>query len=261
MTSGMPSARATSAPCSGPAPPNATSAKPRGSSPFCTVRELIAFAMLALTIVRMPSAASSRPRPSCSARPADGAPRGSGVEPHRAAEKIFGIEPAEHEIGVGHGRLGAAPAIGGRARVGAGAARADAKGAAAVDIGDRAAAGADRVDVDHRRQHRIAADPGVAGGRLGKTPVDDDADIGRGAADIEGDQPIASGQRAAPGAAEDARSRPREQGQHRALRDGRRGRDAAIGAHHVQIGGEAFAGRGCRRAARRSRAAAARQRR
>jgi hypothetical protein len=35
---------------------------------FCTAREPIAFAMLALTIVTMPAAASSRPRPSRTAR-------------------------------------------------------------------------------------------------------------------------------------------------------------------------------------------------
>jgi hypothetical protein len=107
----------------------------------------------------------------------------------------------ENEIGVGHRRLGAASAIGRRPGIGSGTTRADAKSAGSINIGDRAAAGADRVDIDHRRQHRVAADPRVAGGSLGKTPVDDDADIGRGAADIEGDQPIAPQQRAAPGAA------------------------------------------------------------
>jgi len=44
------------------------------------------------------------------------------------------------------------------------------------------------VDVDHRRQHGEAADPGVARARLGEMPVDGNADIGRGAADIEGDE-------------------------------------------------------------------------
>jgi hypothetical protein len=146
----------------------------------------------------------------------------------------------ENEIGVGHRRLGAASAIGRRPGIGSGTTRADAKSAGSINIGDRAAAGADRVDIDHRRQHRVAADPRVAGGSLGKTPVDDDADIGRGAADIEGDQAIASRQPTAPGAPKNAGSRSREQRQHRGLRDGCRCGDAAIGAHHVQIGGEAF---------------------
>ena len=75
---------------------------------------------------------------------------------------------------------------------------------------------------------------------FGKTPVDDDADIGRGAADIEGDQPIASRQRTAPGAPENAGSRPREQGRDGNLGNRCRCRDPAIGAHHMQIGGKAL---------------------
>ena len=50
-----------------------------------------------------------------------------------------------------------------RARIGAGAARPDLQQAAAVDMGDRAAAGADGVDVEHRRLDRIAVHDRLAG--------------------------------------------------------------------------------------------------
>ena len=154
MTSGMPSMSATSAPCSGPAPPNATSAKSRGSMPFCTVRERMALAMLLLMTVSTPSAASSFVRPS--ARPA---PRSRDA---RASSSSFMLPPRKSSLSrrpsttLASVTVGsrAAAAVGGRAGHRAGAARSDAEGAAVIDIGDRAAAGADRVDVDHRHQQR-----------------------------------------------------------------------------------------------------------
>ena len=39
------------------------------------------------------------------------------IEPHLAAEETIGAEPAEHEIGVGDGRLGAAVAVADRPRL------------------------------------------------------------------------------------------------------------------------------------------------
>ena len=54
-----------------------------------------------------------------------------------AAEEIVGIEPAEHDVGVGDGRLGAAAAIADRAGIGARAVRADLERADVVDPGDR----------------------------------------------------------------------------------------------------------------------------
>ncbi len=50
---------------------------------------------------------------------------GRNVEPHLAAEETFGAEPAEHQIGVGHRRLGAAKPVAGRPRRGARALRPD----------------------------------------------------------------------------------------------------------------------------------------
>ena len=66
-TSGTPSIAASSAACSGPAPPKATSANSRGSRPRSTVIERIVCAMFALATVRMPAAASRRSIPSSSA--------------------------------------------------------------------------------------------------------------------------------------------------------------------------------------------------
>ena len=84
------------------------------------------------------------------------------VDRQVAAEEMLGIHAPEHHLGVGDRRLVAALGIAGGAGHRAGRARADAEGAAGIDIGDRSAAGADRVDVDHRHQHRQVGDFGVA---------------------------------------------------------------------------------------------------
>ena len=60
----MPSSSASAQPCSGPAPPNGTSVKSRGSWPRSTETTRSAPTMLLSTMARMPRAASSRPRPS-----------------------------------------------------------------------------------------------------------------------------------------------------------------------------------------------------
>ena len=91
---------------------------------------------------------------------------GGHVELHLAAEKAIRAEPAEHQIGVGHGRLGAAEPVAGRPRRSAGALRAEPQ-RAVVDARDRAAAGADFENIHHRDLHRqralVAADQRRAG--------------------------------------------------------------------------------------------------
>ena len=87
---------------------------------------------------------------------------GDLVERHAAAQEVLAVEPAQHDIGVGHRRRVAAAAVGGGAGHGAGQRGPTLKAPAWSTIGDRAAAGADRVDVDHRHQHGKARDPGVA---------------------------------------------------------------------------------------------------
>ena len=80
------------------------------------------------------------------------APHDVGVERLVAARaehvrEVGGLDAAEHHVGVGDGERAAA-AVAGRARVGAGRVRPDPV-AAAVEVQDRAAAGGDRVDVEH----------------------------------------------------------------------------------------------------------------
>ncbi len=58
----------------------------------------------------------------------DGAARGRGVDGHGAAGQRARVEVAEHDVGVGDGRLLAAAAVAGGARIGAGALGADLEG-------------------------------------------------------------------------------------------------------------------------------------
>ena len=85
-----------------------------------------------------------------------------GIDLEIAAQEMLGVQAAEHHLRIGHRRLLAALGVAGRTGQGARRARPDAERAARIDIGDRAAARADRVDVDHRHQHGEAGDLGVA---------------------------------------------------------------------------------------------------
>ena len=232
----MPSSRATSAPCSGPAPPKATSTKSRGSSPFCSVRERIAFAILALTMVRMPSAASSSDRPSCSASP----PTRRARPRDRAASRRRGNSRDRVGRAPDWRRSRSAPCPlchSRRARVRRRRSAARRETRRLVDPGDRAAARADRVDVDHRRQDRKRRS-GVARGRLGEPPADGDADIDGRAADIEGHQLLAT--RSSPDQAPPSTpaAGPDSRVSTGLWRHRRCGRDPSIRAHHMQIGGQ-----------------------
>ena len=201
-TSGTSSIAATSAPCSGPAPPKATSEKSRGSRPFCTVFERMALAMFALTMVSTPSAASCLSMPSVSASAVSALVGPFRRKRHLAAEEVVRIQPAEHEVGVRHCRRASAPAVAGGAGLGARALGPHLEGAARVDPRDAAAACADGGDVDHRHQHRVAADPGIPCGGFVVVAVDHDADVGAGAAHVEGDKAPPPGVLRRPGAAQ-----------------------------------------------------------
>ena len=123
----------------------------------------------------------------------DDAVRGRSVELHAATKEILGCEAAKHDIGVRHGRLCAAASIRGRSWHCAGAPRPDAKGTAAVDIGNRPAAGADCVHVDHRHKQREAAYRRRARVGLGEATANNETDVGASSAYIEGDQLLALG--------------------------------------------------------------------
>ena len=215
----MPSVAATSAPCSGPAPPNATSAYSRGSMPFCTVRELIAFAMLLLTTVRMPSAARRRSRPSRSASSpitCAAAPTSSAMLPPRKLS--WSSRPSTRLASVTVGSRAAAAVRGGAGlRTGALRGRPRTRRRSRHrrccrrrrrSCGCRSSARS--PDSRQSRYRARVASP--------KRPSVDHADIGAGAADVEGDELAAARQRSRPGAAEDAGGRPREQGQYRVRR-------------------------------------------
>ena len=180
----------------------------------------------------------------------DGLDGGVTVELHPAAEEAVGVEPAEDDVRVADRRLLSPVAVAGGAGRGAGAARADAEGATFVDVRDRAAAGADRVHVEHRHEQRIAADPGVAGRRLADAVLGDDADVGGGAAHVERDQTPPSGERAGPLTAEDPGGRAGEQERHGTLGGRVHARDAAARHHHVQLAFDALRLERCRRAGR-----------
>ena len=66
----------------------------------------------------------------------DCAVRGAFVELHTPAKEVVFVEAPEDEVRVSHGRLGAAAAVSGWARHGAGTPRSDAERTAVIDIGD-----------------------------------------------------------------------------------------------------------------------------
>ena len=128
-----------------------------GSMPRSTEMTRMAFSMLALAMATTPSAVSTIDFPI--ARPSrQTPPRSSRKDLHPAAQKEIRVQAPETKIGVGHGRK-IALAVAGGARIGARAFRTDPKRAAAVGIGDRAAARADRMDVDDGQPDGKVADP------------------------------------------------------------------------------------------------------
>ena len=106
--------------------------------------------------------------------------------------EVIGLDPAEHQVGVGHGERTATPVAGGP-RAGAGRVRPDAV-AAAVEVQDRPAAGGDSVNAQHRRPHphtgylglvlplELAGEVRHVGGRAAHVEPDDLTEPGRGAA-------------------------------------------------------------------------------
>ena len=117
---------------------------------------------------------------------------GGNIELHLAAEKSLRVEPAEHQIGVRHRRLGAAEAVAGRT----GRRRRRSAGRRAAPrprpARDRAAAGADLEDIHHGDLHRqrllVTADQRRAGRQ--RLAVMNDAGFRGGAAHVEGDRVV-----------------------------------------------------------------------
>ena len=85
------------------------------------------------------------------------------VERELASEKTVGAKAAEQQVGVGDGG-DFAPAIADWAGIGAGRFGAHAQGAAAIEAGERSAAGADGVNLEHWDADGKAGDFGLAAG-------------------------------------------------------------------------------------------------
>ena len=166
--------------------------------------------------------------------------RGRGVEGDLAAEEEVGGHVAQHQVGVGDGRLDAALAVAGRSGVAAGRSGADTQQPQLVDPGDGAAARAAGLDVDHLDGHALVLDPRLGGGR--DLAVADHADVeGRaahvhrqdvarahGVADVE----RTGGRRCRPGA--DEVDDPRDAVVDRL--------DQPVREHHQQVAREALLG-------------------
>ena len=202
----MPSSSATAAACTAPAPPNGSSVKAERSTPRLAANTRTSSAMRMSTMRWMPAAASSElhlQRLGDLARQRRA--RRRDVEHLRAAEEIFRIEKAADQVGVGDGRPRAAAPVADRARIGAGALRADIEKAAAVDPGDRAAAGRDRGHVERRHVDLPARDGAL--GHLERHAALDEGDVGAGAAHVERDE-AGSAPRPPPDGRWPARRRP-----------------------------------------------------
>ena len=166
-----------------PAPPKARRVKSRGSKPRSTLITRSARTICASATSTTPIAVSSADRPSFAPSRRERRLRAGAVEHDLAAEARAVGEVAEVDVGVGDRRLLAAEPVARGAGLGSCGARADPQRSTAVGPGDRAAAGAHRVHVDHRVLDRDPVDDGV-GGRL-HLAVDHEGDVGARAAHVE----------------------------------------------------------------------------
>ena len=96
-------------------------------------------------------------------------------ERHLAPEEMR-RDPPEDELGVGDGGAGAAAAVAHGSGVRARAARPDLEATVRRAPGDRAAAGPDRDEVDHRHLDRVPSDAALGG--QPRHPSLDQADVG-----------------------------------------------------------------------------------
>ena len=174
------------------------------------------------------------------------------VERHAAAEKVFGEQPAEVDHRVRRRRLRAPAAVGRRTRHRAGRARPDAVDPARIHVGDGAAAGADRVDVDHRDHRLVRADPRVEQMLHAQAPVLRETDVRRRAADVERDHVVVAGLLAGPDASDDPGHRAGHEHGDRPLDGGLRRGHARGRRHQVEARAHAELAQLLLRAARRT---------
>ncbi len=232
----MPRPSASAAACSGPAPPNGISANATRVDTALDRHHAqraehlrLGHAHDALGARVQGEPQLGRQRRDARARPQ----RGPGGHPP-ASGASAGSRP-EQQVRVGDRRpLPAAPIAGG-AGLGARRGRADAQRAAGVAPGDRAAAGADRVDVERGQRHAGAR---RSPARWSRGPASrDQADVAGGAAHVEARDVAARrrGLRRAAAPADPARG-AREHGQRRVRARPRRVRETARGLHDLRLG-------------------------
>ncbi len=154
-----------------------------------------------------------------------------GVQRDLPAEQVW-WDAAEHQVRVGDGGFGAAGPVADRARVGAGRAGTGLERPLGRDPGDRAAAGADRDDVDHRDLGRVLPDHALGGER--RLPVHHHGHVGRGASAIQGEHGVVPGVPGDERRAERARGRAGQHGGDRLVDDLLGGEHAAVGLHDPQ---------------------------
>ena len=169
---------------------------------------------------------------------------GNRVERHGAAVEILRIEIAEHQIGVGDGRTPAACAIAHGSRVGAGALGAD-RDQAHVGTRDGAAAGPDlqqlhRRDVEGQPAALLVLDGvDLEGGDDRRLAVVDGAELGGGAAHVEGHDVVEAFVPADDGTHQDTRRRTRFDDADWIVAGQLGGHQPAVRLHDEQIGREA----------------------
>ena len=168
----------------------------------------------------------------------EGGFRRGDVERDRATQTLRRVEIAQDRIGVGDGRQRAAPSVGRGTRFRAGALRAD-RQAAGPQCHQRAAASADRFDGDHRLSHRPSRELGI-GGDLGRA-AQDQADIGRRAAHVEGQHLLKAERRRDAGRRRNPGGRAGQRHRQRPLRCGLGRGHASRRMHDVQAGALHFA--------------------
>ena len=166
----------------------------------------------------------------------DGAARGLDFQAQFAAQEAAGVEPAEHEVRVGNGGLGAAALVAYRPRRRSGAPGSHVQPVLIVQPGNGAAAGADLDDVDHRPLDGEALDVAVhVVDRFdGEAAVLHQRAFRRGAAHVEGDD-VVDVERLGKGAGADAAADGPGFHQPDGLAAGALHRQQpAVGAHHEQ---------------------------
>ena len=158
ITDRKPSAVAWRQACSGPAPPNAMQVEPRRVEAAADGHQAGRLDHRRVGDVEdRDRGLERRHARGGSASRSIAASAAAGVQRQPAAGERRRADPAEHDVGVGDRRLGAAAAVAGGPGIGAGAPRPDAQDPAGVDPGDAPAARADLDEVHDRAQDRQPA--------------------------------------------------------------------------------------------------------